>query len=360
MENGNDLAISEIELIFHHLSDFIFQIHVVDRHHFEIEAVNEAYLSSYNTSKEDLSGKRVEELLGGDQGLQAIRRCQEAIYSKQPIQFEEEYYLPKQGYRMFDITLVPIVVDGSVSKLIGTARDVTQKRLNEEQIVQSEKLSVVGQLAAGIAHELRNPLTSLKGFLKLIDYKNTNKEVERYIQVMDSEFHRIEQIVDEFLILAKPTKSHFTYERIDQLLDEVIELLCGEANMESIILKKEYFSLRSHVYGESNQLKQVFINLMKNAMEAIPKENVNGEITVEGQEFEDKLIVHIIDNGAGISETELKNLGSPFFTTKKNGTGLGLAICKRIIDQHSGQIDIKSKPKEGTRVSITLPKTPSH
>ncbi|WP_053216251.1 ATP-binding protein [Guptibacillus hwajinpoensis] len=360
MENGNDLAISEIELIFHHLSDFIFQIHVVDRHHFEIEAVNEAYLSNYNTSKDDLSGKRVEEFLGGDQGLQAIRRFQEAIFSKQPIQFEEGYNLPKQGYRVFDITLVPIVVDGSVSKLIGTARDITQKRLNEEQIVQSEKLSVVGQLAAGIAHELRNPLTSLKGFLKLIDYKNTNKEVDRYIQVMDSEFHRIEQIVDEFLILAKPTKSHFTYERIDQLLDEVIELLCGEANMESIILKRDYFSLRSHVYGERNQLKQVFINLIKNAMEAISKENENGEITIEGKALEDKLIVHIIDNGAGISEAELKNLGTPFFTTKKNGTGLGLPVCKRIIDQHSGHLEIKSKPGEGTRVSITLPKTPSH
>lgn len=360
MEKGNDLAISEIELIFHHLSDLIFQIHVVDLHHFEIEAVNEAYLSNYNTSKEDLSGRRVEELLGVDQALQAINRFQEAIFSKQPIQFEEGYNLPKLGFRVFDVTLVPIIEHGTVSKLIGAAKDITQKRLNEEQIVQSEKLSIVGQLAAGIAHELRNPLTSLKGFLKLINYKNTNKEVERYIQVMDSEFQRIEQIIDEFLILAKPTKSHFNYERIDQLLDEVIELLSGEANMASIILKKDYFSLLSHIYCDQNQLKQVFINLIKNAMEAIPKENANGEIRIEGQECADNVIVHIIDNGLGISEPELEKLGSPFFTTKSNGTGLGLAICKRIIEKHKGHVEITSKQGEGTRVSITLPKTPSH
>ncbi|MBN8209118.1 GHKL domain-containing protein [Bacillus sp. NTK071] len=359
MEKGNDLATSNIELIFHHLSDLIFQIRVVDVHHYEIEAVNEAYLSNYNTSKNDLSGRRIEEFLGVNQGLQAIKRFQEAIFHKKTIRFEEGYSFPKQGYRVFDITLVPIVEDGTISKLIGAAKDITEKRLNEEQIAQSDKLSVVGQLAAGIAHELRNPLTSLKGFLKLIDNKNTDIEVERYIQVMDSEFHRIEQIIDEFLILAKPNKSNFTHEMLDQLLDEVIELLNGQANMKSIILKKDYSPMLSHVYGESNQLKQVFINLIKNAIEAIPKENTNGEIRIDAKEFEDKLMVNIIDNGTGITESELAKLGSPFFTTKKNGTGLGLAICKRIINKHNGDLEITSKHGEGTRVSITLPRSPS-
>ncbi|TKD68842.1 ATP-binding protein [Pseudalkalibacillus hwajinpoensis] len=360
MEKRNELATSNIDLIFHHLSDLIFQIRVVDVHHYEIEAVNEAYLSNYETSKDDLSGKRVEEFLGVDQGLQAIRRFQEAIFHQEPIHFEEGYSFPKQGYRVFDITLVPIVEGGTVSRLIGAAKDITEKRLSEEQIAQSEKLSVVGQLAAGIAHELRNPLTSLKGFLKLIDYKNTNTEVDRYIQVMNSEFQRIEQIIDEFLILAKPTKSNFTYERIDQLLDEVIELLNGQANMKSIILKKNYSSTLSHVYGERNQLKQVIINIIKNALEAISEGNSNGEIRIEAKEIQNKIIVSIQDNGKGIPEQELEKLGSPFFTTKKDGTGLGLAICKRIIGRHNGELEITSQHGEGTRITITLPKCPSH
>ncbi|WP_347552027.1 ATP-binding protein [Pseudalkalibacillus hwajinpoensis] len=353
MEKGSKLATTYLDLIFHHISDLIFFIKVVDVHHYEIEAVNEAYLANYGTSKESISGRRIEDFLGVDQGMQAIRRFQEVIIRKETIHFEEGYTFPKQGYRVFEITLVPMIEGSSVSRLIGAARDITEKRINEEHMIHSEKLSVVGQLAAGIAHELRNPLTSLKGFLKLIHVKNTDQDIERYIQVMDSEFHRIEQIIDEFLILAKPQKTNFSSHGIDHILDEVIELLNGQANMKSIVLKKDYPATLPNVYCESNQIKQVFINLIKNAMEAITED---GEITVIAEEVEDMLRIKIKDNGIGIPHEELNKLGSPFYTTKESGTGLGLSICKQIIDRHQGEFCIKSKEGEGTEVTITLPK----
>ncbi len=353
MKNGSELHNPNLDVIFHHISDLIFQIRVIDVHHYEIEAVNEAYLASYETSKEAISGRRIEDFLGVDQGIQAVRRFQEAIIRKKTIQFEEGYSFPKQGYKLFDITLVPLVEDGTVSRLIGIAKDITEKRMNEEHLAHSEKLSIVGQLAAGIAHELRNPLTSLKGFLKLIQFKNTDRDIDRYAQVMDSEFHRIEQIIDEFLILAKPTKINFNYNRMDLILDEVIELLSGQANMKAIILTKEYHSSLSEIYCESNQLKQVFINLIKNAMDAIGEE---GEIMISAREFNDKLQIQIIDNGSGITDEELEKIGSPFFTTKKNGTGLGLTICNRIVKKHKGSLSIQSNKGKGTNITLTFPK----
>ncbi|MGB7999504.1 MAG: ATP-binding protein [Anaerobacillus sp.] len=352
MEKRSELDTTNLNLIFHHLSDLIFQIRVVDVHHYEIEAVNEAYLANYETSKEAISGRRIEDFLDVDQGLQAIKRFQEAIICKRTIQFEEGYSFPKQGYRIFDITLVPIIKAGSVTGLIGAAKDITEKRLNEEHMAQSEKLSLVGQLAAGIAHELRNPLTSLKGFLKLIQFKNKDTNIERYIQVMDSEFQRIEQIIDEFLILAKPTKAEFNYYQISDILDEVIELLNAQANMKSIIINKAYSTYHSPVYCENNQLKQVFINLIKNAMDAIIED---GEITIATEEQSDNVVIQIIDNGKGISQQELEKLGSPFFTTKQNGTGLGLTICNRIIEKHKGSLKIKSNQGDGTVITIRLP-----
>ncbi|MCA0989021.1 ATP-binding protein [Guptibacillus algicola] len=352
MEKKSALDINNLKLIFHHISDLVFLIRVVDLQHYEIEAINEGYLGNYQTTKEDISGKRIEEFLGVDQGIKAIRRFQEAIIRRETLQFEEAYTFPEQGYRMFDITLVPIIEGNTVANLIGTAKDITEKRINEEQLVQSEKLSVVGQLAAGIAHELKNPLTSLKGFLKLIDFENKNPDIERYIKVMDTEFTRIEQIIEEFLVLAKPNKINFCHHRIDDIIEEVIELLNAQANMESIVLTTEYPDTLPQVYCESNQLKQVFINIIKNAIEA---SDDGGNITISINTSGEHIQVSIRDHGEGISKEDINKLGSPFYTTKKHGTGLGLAICKRIIEKHKGQLVIDSSIGHGTEITVILP-----
>ena len=188
--------------------------------------------------------------------------------------------------------------------------------------------------------------------MKLIQFKNNDTNIERYIQVMDSEFQRIEQIIDEFLILAKPTKAEFKYYKISDILDEVIELLNAQANMKSIIINKAYSTDHSPIYCENNQLKQVFINLIKNAMDAIIED---GEITIAIEERAEDVVIQIIDNGKGISQQELEKLGSPFFTTKKNGTGLGLTICNRIIEKHKGSLKIESNQGDGTVMTIRLP-----
>ncbi|WP_270182599.1 ATP-binding protein [Alkalihalobacillus sp. CinArs1] len=352
MEKESGLDTNNLKLIFRHLSDLIFLIRVVDLQHFEIEAINEGYLANYKTTKEDISGKRIEEFLGMDQGIKAIRRFQEVIIRKETLHFEEAYIFPEQGYRMFDITLVPIIEGNTVANLIGTAKDITERRLNEEQLAQSEKLSVVGQLAAGIAHELKNPLTSLKGFLKLIEFQNKNQDVERYIKVMDTEFNRIEQIIEEFLMLAKPNKVNFSYYHIDHIIEEVIELLNAQANMESIILTTEYPDSLPPVYCENNQLKQVFINIIKNAIEA---SNDGERVVISVATFDDHIEVCVKDFGGGIPEEDIKKIGSPFYTTKKQGTGLGLAICKRIIDKHNGKFSIDSATGQGTKITVCLP-----
>lgn len=356
MEKRSYLETEYSQLIFHHISDLIFLIRTVDEHCYEIEAMNDAFLANYHTTMEEISGKRIEEFLCEEQCIKAFRRFREVIKSKRTLHFEEEYTFEEQGYRLFDITLVPIIEDNTVCKLIGTAKDITEKRACEDQLAQAEKLSVVGQLAAGVAHELKNPLTSLKGFLKLIKFRNKDHDIKRYIEVMENEFCRLQLIIEEFLILAKPSKLTFNTHRLENIIDEVIELLNAQANMNSIVLTTEYSDSLPPLYCENNQLKQVFINIIKNAIEA---SDGGDKISVRIDFFDKHFHISIKDNGKGIAQEEIEKLGSPFYTTKKNGTGLGLAICKRIIEKHKGKLRVKSTIGYGTEITVTLPPSAS-
>lgn len=218
------------------------------------------------------------------------------------------------------------------------------------QLKNSEKLSLAGQMAAGIAHEIRNPLTVLSGFLQLMKTDEKNK---KNLNVMMSEIERINQIVTEFLVLSKPTSMHYEYHELKELLEEVLTLF--QQQMEEMGIQT-FLETEGHipkVYCERNQLKQVLINLLKNAIEAM--EN-GGIITISLIRYgKDRVRIHIRDEGDGISNEDLAKLGDPFFTTKEEGTGLGLMVSRKIIDQHGGSLNFFSHKGVGTTVRIELP-----
>lgn len=251
----------------------------------------------------------------------------------------------------FESRCKPVVGENDrVKHIVNISRDITERKKSEELLLQSEKLSIVGELAAGVAHEIRNPLTTIKGFVQL------NRVVGGSVQYNDlvlSELERIESITTELLSLGKPQAVTLSQTNLGRLVENTLEIMAPQAVMSNIEIEFQAPDEPIFITCEQNQVKQVFLNILKNAMEAMPS---GGGIRVELKKSgEDQCQVRFQDSGYGIPEELLPRLGEPFYTLKEKGTGLGLMICHKIIQQHHGQIHYRSKVGEGTTVEITLP-----
>ncbi|KEO84820.1 PAS domain S-box protein [Tumebacillus flagellatus] len=248
---------------------------------------------------------------------------------------------------------VPVLWQGTVAGAIVTFRDITERKNTEELMRRSDTLSVVGQLAAGIAHEIRNPLTTLRGLLQLLLADETTKSKAPYYEVMLSELDRINFIVGELMMLVKPRALSFEQQDVRVILQKVVFLLKAQANLHNVDLRMEFDEQMPLVTCEESKLKQVFINVLKNAIEAMPH---GGEIVIGVQMLgEDEVRVTVQDHGVGIPEIQLSKIGQPFHTTKESGTGLGLTVSWKIIEDHRGTFRIHSREGVGTTVEITLP-----
>ncbi len=250
--------------------------------------------------------------------------------------------------KQFDFLSRPDIIKGVHLTVF---RDITDKLKMEEQLKKSDTLNVVGELAAGIAHEIRNPMTALKGFIQLLE-GSVKGEYDSYFQVISSELQRIETIITDFLILAKPQAISYQVKQVNTVLSETLDLMSAQAAMNNIQFHTQYGELPL-IQCEANQLKQVFINLIKNAIEAMPG---GGIIEVSSESFFDNhILISIKDHGMGIPNSVLKKLGEPFYTTKEKGTGLGLMVTYKIIEEHAGWIEVDSKEGEGTLFQLYLP-----
>lgn len=227
-------------------------------------------------------------------------------------------------------------------------RDITGQKETEEQLQNAEKLSIVGQLAAGIAHEIRNPLTAIKGFAQFLNEGRSNK----YADVILNELIRIEGIVNDLLILAKPQPKKAKKEDLLNIIRSVVVLMNSQAALSDISIKEVHLSPKLPIFCEVDKIKQLLINLIKNSIEAMPD---GGTITLNTKQNHNFLELSILDEGIGIPKDHLTKLGEPFFSTKEKGTGLGMMICQNIIKNHGGTLQINSKENEGTTVSIVLP-----
>ncbi|MGE8206683.1 PAS domain-containing sensor histidine kinase [Heyndrickxia sp. NPDC080065] len=235
---------------------------------------------------------------------------------------------------------------------LSVIRDVTERRALQEQLQKSDTLMVVGELAAGIAHEIRNPMTALKGFIQLLE-SSIKEDHSLYFKVITSELKRIESTITEFLVLAKPQDIQYHHHDIHKIMMDTLDLLKGQAMMHNIQFDFIFEQALPKVFCEPNQMKQVFINIIKNAIEVMPD---GGTIRIQIQKGK-RNFVHVIiqDEGEGIPKNKIKKLGEPFYTTKERGTGLGLMVSFKIIKDHKGIIDVESKVGVGTKFHIHLP-----
>lgn len=218
---------------------------------------------------------------------------------------------------------------------------------------EAQKLELVGTLAASTAHEIRNPLTGIKGLIQLLSEKYTDEEDRFYFSVIDEEIKRINEIVSEFLVLGKPTAEKTEDNDIRKILTELEPLILSEANLYNI--KYRAVNDGEHplmVKCTKDHIKQVLLNLTKNAFQAMPS---NGTLVIQLEENSSNCQITITDTGKGIPKEALSKIFEPFFTMKDTGTGLGLVVCRRIISLYGGTIDIESEVDVGTQVKILLP-----
>lgn len=281
-----------------------------------------------------------------------LRAFLEVIHTNKPWINEEIEIVTKENVKkVLRCTAVPMIINDEIVGAIGYAADITKEKETEELLRKTEKLSVVGELAASVAHEIRNPLTSIKGFIQMIQSAEMKNENELYYKIMLDELERINIIASELLVLAKPQQIQFQEKDINMILTDVKSLLESEANLHGVTLKVETNDHLPKIECEPNQLKQLFINLIKNSIEASAK-NINISVSI----FDVQSICLVFtDDGCGIEEERVKHLGEPFYSMKEKGTGLGLTVSYRIAEFHNGEIKFSSKINHGTIVKVILP-----
>lgn len=304
-------------------------------------------------NRDAMIGKNIKTLLPNRYSRYLQKFISSVVVEIKPVMYELKIPNAKGKNVTLQCTSLPIIINGSIAGIIGYGKDVTKLRQTEERLRRTEKLSIVGELSASIAHEIRNPLTSLKGFVQLLQKDDDSHQ--DYYEIMGDELNRINHIVGELLLLAKPQHIKFTKSVIQKLLNDVISLLSPEASLYNVQIESFLPENDLWIECEPNQLKQVFINIIKNAIEAATND---GTITIVLKQVNDNRINIIIkDNGCGISKVKLKKLGEPFYSSKEKGTGLGLTVSYKIVQSHKGTIHFDSQKNEGTTVQISLPFT---
>ncbi|WP_101729398.1 sensor histidine kinase [Niallia alba] len=230
-----------------------------------------------------------------------------------------------------------------------------EKILNQKKVQIAERLNAVSQLAASVAHEVRNPMTSVKGFLQLISGDNNLSGKQRkYIEISLQELERTETIISDYLSMAKPvSKEEEENLNITTELRGVIEVMTSYTNTHNIIIDA-VISNQLYCKGKKNEFKQAMINMMKNSVEAM---NGNGVLKVRAYALGEKIFIEIEDNGIGMTSKQVKQLGTPYYSTKDKGTGIGLTLVYRIIRDMKGEISVVSKKGQGTTFRIALLKT---
>lgn len=255
-------------------------------------------------------------------------------------------------YAFFSRNVVVIILALFLVILAAYYLRLSIDREEEHRALQAEKLAIVGQLAAGMAHEIRNPLTSIKGFAQLAASRG-NALTPEQLKIIMEETDRIEGIVKETLMLAKPAPIEFKPVSLPQLLGEVQVLMEPQLNMKGVELIITAAPGLPVIVAEPNHLKQVLINLIKNSVEASPA--TGGQIYIDIKLENNRIVLVTRDNGCGIPPDILRNLGSPFVSTKETGTGLGLTVSFKIIQNHGGKMTVSSAVGKGTTFTIQLP-----
>ena len=265
-----------------------------------------------------------------------------------------EVFYPENRFLNFTVTSID---DEQPLGFVMLIRDITQTRKLTEEKIESERINAFTLLAAGVAHELGNPLNSITIHLQLLERKMrkmgaSGAKLQEHLDVALGEIKRLDLIIGQFLAAIRPTKPQCQRLQLNDLIEECLRFLKPEIDQHKIKVRRELRADLPYMPLDGNQMKQAIYNLIRNAVQAMQSK---GTLTVSTTFNDFEVLVGFQDTGKGISAAEMNSLFQPFFTTRKSGTGLGLLIVRRIIREHGGEIDIKSREGEGTLVTLHLP-----
>lgn len=319
----------------------------------KITSVNDKFCEISKYSREEIIGKDHNILNSGYHSKDFFKNLWKTIGEGKVWKGEIRNKAKDGTFYWVDTTIVPFLNEqGKPYQYLAIRNDITERKKTEEVLHRQDKLAAVGQLAAGVAHEIRNPLTSMKGYTEFLQLDEQDPERLEFLNIILDEIERVNTIVEDFMVLAKPKAVELEEKNVVPVIKNVVSLLEFEARKKNVRLMFNCNQEIIQIECDENRLKQVFLNFIKNGIEAMPN---GGDLHVKTVIHENNVQISIQDTGVGIPKEKLKKLGEPFFTTKKNGNGLGLMVSFKIIESHNGKVFVESEPNKGTTFNILLP-----
>lgn len=312
---------------------------------------NPTALEILRKPKEEIDGRPISELLPLEEEIRRVLADSDLILEK-----EVKISAEAKGKSFLGISVSALKEpDSRISRgAVIIARDLTVIRELEQKVLVSEKFAALGRLSAGVAHEIRNPLNSIRGFIQYFQKKLVlDEEDYKYTDLMLTEVDRLNRVISKLLAYSKPREPRLSVRSAEEILDHCIRVLEREAMEAGVeLIRPPGDNDVPLVMMDTDQMTQVFLNILINAVEATPR---GGRISVKmDTDPRGRLQITVEDSGEGIPRDNLDKLFDPFFSTKKKGTGLGLAIVKSIIHSHEGEIEVESEPGKGTRFIVFL------
>jgi two-component system sensor histidine kinase AtoS len=247
-------------------------------------------------------------------------------------------------------------IDGRILGAVVTVEDVSEVKALTDQLIRADRLAAMGELTAGVAHEVRNPLGIIRASVQLVEESGCNRErVLEATSVIKQEIDRLDRVIKALLDFGRPSKPHLLLTDIGDVIEDVILFTRRFAGQSNVSISAVDVEGLPKVMADPDQLKQVFVNLISNAVQAMDRDG--GSIEVRGYANEGFLAAAVSDTGPGIPPEDLKKVFDPFYSTRDEGTGLGLTIVHRILDEHNGHIEVVSEPGAGTTFIVSLPIT---
>lgn len=315
----------------------------------------EAHVTYVNQAACRFFGLEAEQVIGQklSQGMRGLD-WGELLKPGAVVSRDLEIFYPENRYLNFYITSID---DQQPLGFVMLIRDVTETRKRTEEQIESERLNAFTLLAAGVAHELGNPLNSLTIHLQLLERRlkkmgKSGETLREHLDVATSEIKRMDGIISQFLAAIRPTKPHLQRVRPAELIQESLRFLQPEIERAGVEVRLDLRADLPVMPLDADQMKQAFYNLIRNACQAM---SGGGTLTIHGSFTDFEVRLSFEDTGKGISPEQMGRLFQPFSTTRPTGTGLGLLIVRRIVREHGGEIDIESRAGQGTRVSLWLP-----